>query len=796
MHQHQQSVLVLMALASMLSSMQALAAGSWITHAEVSSADEASLPISLQFRREVTLAAKPKNFRVSVSADQRFVLYVNGNRVGAGPARGHLGQWRYESLDLAAFLDRGTNVVAAQVWSDGKAAPLAQMTSGRTAFWLNAEDADHGPLVDTGADWLVRVDSSRTVEPGMPRMIQAVGRTFYAAGPPETIDGVLQAVDWTARVTRSGGWHAAVSALADQASPWTLVRDPLPQMRFDRVDGTRVVRASGVDANDFPRSSIMIPANAEATIMLDNGRVLSAYPALVLSGGAGAHVQMTYVEALYDPDARSTDPERPGRLRFADRSTVQNGVALGLTDTFKPDGAAKRRFQPFWWRTWRFVEIKVKTAAAPLQFDDFQSWETGYPFERRGRFHSSDPQLNEMWNIGWNTALVDAHETYMDSSYWEQLQYIGDTRIQMLLSYGVAGDARLAIQALDAFDQSRSVEGLPQSAWPGVLKQVIPPFALLWIGSLHDYWMREPDTTVLKRTIGGTRTVLDEFARYVEPSGLVGPMPGWPFVDWKPGLDGWAERGKGIRSCVITMQYIGALKEAADLERAIGDAGRADGYRRQAERSTQGVNAECWEAGRGLYADTPEKQTFSQHATLLAVLHDIAPIAQHRSLLERITRRDHGIEPPEGVTGTSYYFSFYLARAFAHAGLTDRYIELLASWRDLLQRNFTTWPETPDPSRSDTHAWSAHPTIGLAEYVAGIRPDAPGFARVRIEPHLGELTNLDAALVHPRGSIETQYTVRGGKLSAVITLPPGLAGVFSWRDRSIELVPGTNRISL
>jgi alpha-L-rhamnosidase len=43
----------------------------------------------------------------------------------------------------------------------------------------------------------------------------------------------------------------------------------------------------------------------------------------------------------------------------------------------------------------------------------------------------------------------------MDTPYWEQLQYVGDTRIQALISYAVTGDDRLAKQALKAFDDSR-----------------------------------------------------------------------------------------------------------------------------------------------------------------------------------------------------------------------------------------------------------------------------------------------------------------------------------------------------
>lgn len=125
----------------------------------------------------------------------------------------------------------------------------------------------------------------------------------------------------------------------------------------------------------------------------------------------------------------------------------------------------------------------------------------------------------------------------------------------------------------------------------------------------------------------------------------------------------------------------------------------------------------------------------------------------------------------------------------------DRYLGMLKTWRSMLEHHFTTWPENPDPSRSDSHAWSAHPTSGLLTYVAGIQPAAPGFARVRIAPHLGTLKTLNAAMAHPAGMIETRYRVRGGRLDAVITLPATVRGDFIWQGRSIALHAGRNIIS-
>jgi alpha-L-rhamnosidase len=96
-----------------------------------------------------------------------------------------------------------------------------------------------------------------------------------------------------------------------------------------------------------------------------------------------------------------------------------------------------------WWRAWRYLDLDIQTGSEPLTIESLRGEYTAYPFEERASFDSKDPDLNQIWNISWRTAQLDAHETYMDTPYWEQLQYVGDTRIQALISY--AAIRRLAI---------------------------------------------------------------------------------------------------------------------------------------------------------------------------------------------------------------------------------------------------------------------------------------------------------------------------------------------------------------
>jgi len=178
------------------------------------------------------------------------------------------------------------------------------------------------------------------------------------------------------------------------------------------------------------------------------------------------------------------------------------------------------------------------------------------------------------------------------------------------------------------------------------------------------------------------------------------------------------------------------------------------------------------------------------------VLYDIATPDEAPAILEKITIRDRGIDAPSGMYAPTAYFAWYLVRAFEHVGKPERYFELLKTWRDLLALNYTTWPESRDQPRSDTHAWSAHPTADLLGIVAGIRPAAPGYSRLRVEPRLGSLTSLDATAATPHGPVKVSYRSANNQLIAVIDRPASLPGTFTWRGKSHPLTETHTKFEL
>src|SRR5580692_1469608 len=389
----------------------------------------------LHFRKELELEKVPEHFLVDVSGDNRFLLEVNQERIGSGPARGDLAHWRYELYDLAPHLHAGKNVLSATVWNLGTLAPVAQI-SNRTGFLLRGE-GEIEQAANTNESW--RSEEEPGFQAAAVSMSELQG--YYAADPIEKIDARLFDWTWDAATSTSTRWKkaesigpAAEQGMGDTPNNWQLIRDPLPAMEWRETPGGRVVRSSGLTTTgEFPNAPVAIGANQKVSILLDNGGLTTAFTDLTISGGKDATIRVTYAEALKD-----------GKGEKGNRNEIAGKKIVGVHDEYVADGAAYRTLKSLVWRTWRYLQLDIETHGEALQLRRLRNWFTAFPFQQRARFQSNDSELSSIWDVGWRTARLDAHETYMDTPYWEQLQYIGDTRIQALVSFAVAGDDRLA----------------------------------------------------------------------------------------------------------------------------------------------------------------------------------------------------------------------------------------------------------------------------------------------------------------------------------------------------------------
>ena len=501
---------------------------------------------------------------------------------------------------------------------------------------------------------------------------------------------------------------------------------------------------------------------------------------LETSGGAGSTLALVYAEALKDAEGRK-----------GNRNEIEGKTITGVKDVFRPDGGARRRFQTLWFRTYRYVQVEVETADDPLRIHDLHGIFTAYPLELRARFESDQPWLADMWEMNWRGLRLCAFETYFDTPYYEQLQYVGDTRIQALITLYTSGDDRLVRQAISHFDLSRIPEGITASRYPSALAQYIPTFSLIWIAMVHDYWMHRDDPAYVKGLVPGVRGVLAWFERRLDETGMLGPITWWPCVDWAEEWPGGVPPGaRDGRSTMVSLQFVYALQRAAELEDALGLPAEAARNRALADSVRAAVRAKAWDAGRGLFRDVPDAPHYSQQTNTMALLVDAVPPAEQRALMERMLA-------DKTLVQSTYYYSFYVLEALRKAGLGDRYLEQLEPWRGMLAMGLTTTPEKPEPTRSDSHAWSAHPSYGLLASVLGVRPAGPGFRSVRVAPSLGPLRRAEGRVPHPLGDIDVRLVRVGERgLRAEVTLPKGLEGSLEWGGRRLPLRAGRQEIEM
>jgi hypothetical protein len=720
------------------------------------------------FRRTFELTAKPEKFVVHASADNRYQLFVNGRRVAWGPARGDLFHWRYETIDLAPYLQAGRNVLAAAVWNFADLAPEAQITYA-TGFLLQG-----GSAVDTGREWkCIRNEAYSPIE-----VTSALVRGYWAAGPADRVDAAKYPWGWEQRDFDDSAWKTAVVVspaagreAQDVHSRWMLVPRDIPAEEERTEPPMKPRGGQGIP--------LAIPAETKTALLFDQGYLTTAYPELTVSGGRGATVKLRYAEAMFPK---------------GNRNDVEGKQFVGYYDEFLADGGAARTFRPLWWRTYRYLQLEVETKGEALHLDGLRGTFVAYPFERRARFESDSAELARILDVGWRTARLCAHETYMDCPYYEQLQYVGDTRVQCLVSLFNSGDTRLMRNAIEQIDQSRQAEGATMSRYPTRLEQFIPGFSLWWIGMVHDYWRYVDEPEFVRAMLPGVRAVLSFFESYQKENGSLRQLPWWRYFDWVPSWpSGNAPAGPDGSAALFDLLLLMGYRWAAELEGALGRTALADFYTGRERQLRQTAQQLYWTGE--MYADTPEHvgaghaRPASQHTNTLAVLADVITGEAARGLMRRITAA-----PSLAVPGL--FFQFYVHQALAKVGEGDTYLDRLGPWREMLAKGLTTFAEVVDrtgaPSRSDCHAWSASPNIEIFRTVLGVDSAAPGFRRVSIRPHLGKLAFARGSVPHPRGSVEVAIEGR----TVRVLLPAGVTGLFEWRGLRRPLAAGENTFNV
>ncbi|KAL4796613.1 Six-hairpin glycosidase-like protein [Aspergillus venezuelensis] len=745
----------------------------WLPKSNPTFTDHHSTGRFVVFRKEFTCDNVPQTAPIHVSADTRYRFFVNGTSLLFGSAKSYLNEWNYETIDIVPYLRTGRNVLAARVlrYSPVKEGNMGMARAPIAGFTLG----DEGILgVSTSTPWKCTPDDSIRILPSS-EWNRALGPAFLQIN--EEVDGNLIVGNWLNTGFDESHWLDATRStmkvpMLPITEPWRLVPRSIPLLpeepgRFSAVvkvdppNSAIETKLGGLIAKD---EEIEFAANTTTTIIFENENLITAFLELSFKGGAGSRITIRCAECFeYPPQDGHPNPFARNKV---DR-TDTNGILLGPEDVYtvattRNTKAAdeKTTYEPFWHRTFRYIQLTISTCSSPITITGFTYRRTHYPLDITATLTNIPALESQKWTISINTLLNCMQETYTDCPFYEQNQFAFDSRLQMLYSYHLSSDDRLARKTINEFHASRrGCDGLVETHFPTPFPGVnIPIFSLSWVLMVYDFMMYSGDTAFVRRYLGAVDSILDYFGSRIVRVGPYEGMVGrfetehdndtWAFVDW---TKEWSVmEGGDFKSLAVppayrrtgiatynSLVYAYALNKAADICRYVGREGMAAEYRERAiQVNTTAVNSSLRSDSDGEFIvdgpDSPDTER-SQHAAVYAVLSGAVTGAQAQSLL----RRALSLESRDSYIQCSYAQSFYVLEAAVQVGIYDELRDtLLQPWKDMIDLNLTTWAESAAMPRSDCHGWSAVPIHDVVANVVGLRPVGPGFASLSFCPRL------------------------------------------------------------
>ncbi|WP_159501741.1 hypothetical protein [Microbacterium sp. 18062] len=798
--------------------------GEWIT------ADDIPEPGRLHrvgFRREIELDSVPGTLPVRITADARYVLWVNGSEIGRGPVRSQPARWTYDEHDIAPALRRGRNAIAVLVTYYGE----------DNAFWQRARvTAGLGSraclLVDAGEAWPELATDTRWRGHTLRAWSSEPSGGILASLPIEVVDHRLLDPAWTVSPHYLASMADAVTATAahpggrNRSRPPAYPYGPLRPRGMAPLGGDLVTPASVCRAHPVTgapgapvtgaheiasRVTAWIdaggplpdPVEAEAGDLqvwrFDFGRVVSGFAEIDVLAPAGSLLDVAYLE-------RSGDDRADGRYTPRAGARVVLGDGRTSFRALEPNGL-------------RYALLVITPARrGTVHVSGMSVREHLYPRREGPAFWSSDPDLERLWRAGVRTTQLNSVDAFTDCPTREQRAWVGDAVVHTEVHLVANADWRLIARHLELSDSPRPDGLLPMSVAGDIeaaAMHSIPDWSLHWLHALWLYARSCGDVDAIRAHLATAGRMLAWFTPYADADGILRDVPEWPLVDWSSVFTSG-------HSSILTALWARGLREYAELSRWAGNTGDAAEASAWLSLVEEGFDR-FWDAERGLYVDhaegTERLPPVSQAANAAAIVAGLVPVDRLEGIIERITDerrlvtrgwnaasptialedkiadRARGVQRIDWDVHTEIvraepFFSAVVHDAVARAGRADLIPALVRRWLRFLEDGYDTFGECWEWG-SPSHGWSSSPARDLVVHVLGVRPLDLGSDTYTVSPARTGLDRIGAAVPTRRGIMRVEVV---GSTLRVRT--PVAVQVLTWEGDTVRRSPGEHVVEL
>lgn len=441
-------------------------------------------------------------------------------------------------------------------------------------------------------------------------------------------------------------------------------------------------------------------------------------------------------------------------------------------------------FEPFWYLGFRYLEVEAVTGpeAGQPAFDDCtirMVVRHNKVDPERSSFECSDQMLSAVWELVKRSAMFGSQEHFVDTPTREQGQFVHDAYQTSLAAMKCFGERDLTQQGLREIAHSQdkwhtdtgkvnALYPIGESAKnPYLGKRDIPDWTQGWVFWAYEYYQETGDRELINDIFDNlVRTGLYNKNSENKTTGLIdwGNDPGYSsgIVDWpdRYGYDRTTTQ-RTVLSCFAYLDYLYIARLAAALGRE-AEARQFAGY---ATAIRAAVQRHLWNDQKaayvdGLYADGSQSPSTSQQANMVPLVLGFADAKQAPGAMAAVKKAGYATSP---------MLVRFLIQAYGEYDQDEALLKFLTdptglNWAYIIADGGSfTYENWRGRLRKISEDSESHPVgayggvIAVQNYILGVQPLAPQYARLQIRPHPAQLEYAKGTIPTQRGPIYVSW---------------------------------------
>lgn len=677
----------------------------------------------LMVRKSFELEKVPCKSYAYISSYSFADVYINGKLLDRCPMNCDPVYQVYEKHDISGYLQKGNNTVAALVYNFGVG--MHHRINARGGFFFQGViecSANHKLMINSDSSW--KVKHSNAWESKTPLR----AKRPHLIGFIEKYDAKKMVSGWKNNNFNDSGWHKAKIIGVPPVGPWkNIVEVKRPVLFREKVYPVRTWKVKGYKIYDF-------------------GKEISGTPKLEMySEYEGAHIELGTGERLL-PD-----------------STVLYKQRVDYTDYYNSKKGLQT-WSPITWRGFRYLSVSVNDS---IKCKNVYAINRHYNFKNEGKFECSDSLLNKIWETGVNTLNLCGQDTYVDTPWREQTQYIaGDCRYLQKYSYysfGLSSEFLIRYDILSGSWSQRckndgSIRSRYPTDWllgPGTSVYLFD-YELEYVIMLGDYLRYFGNVDLIEQVYPNLVKLMSYFKTYISKDhGLLNKVSGWVVLD-HPDTYPMDQKDE---ITALNCLYYEALKQAAYIA---GE--KMHNYKQSKEWINEGnilkknIIKWLWNPDKKLFYDSYGSDKYSQQTQVYALLYGLVKNKYKNYVVNKITTDDRNSEES---------FAYYVLYSVFDEKPQWALNYIRKYWGEQMKSPLFNgaWFESWDIGNWDgelgttSHAWCSGPTALLSQKVLGVEPVSDGWNTFSVRPNLCDLKWAKGIVPCPFGNICVEWKI-------------------------------------